>query len=88
MSARARERILSATLRSAFETEVKKLFNPLAIGVTFAGLLLDTVAPRPKPRAGPAQNTLLSSHAVPRTTTEVTGAGGADRQLVAGGVGR
>jgi len=26
--------------------------NPLAIGVTLGGLLLDVVAPRPKPRAG------------------------------------
>jgi hypothetical protein len=26
--------------------------NPLAIGVTLSGLLLDVVAPRPKPRAG------------------------------------
>jgi hypothetical protein len=26
--------------------------NPLAIGVTLAGLILDVVAPRPKPRAG------------------------------------
>ena len=26
--------------------------NPLAIGVTLGGLLLDFVAPRPKPRAG------------------------------------
>jgi len=26
--------------------------NPLAIGVTLGGLLLDLVAPRPKPRAG------------------------------------
>ncbi len=26
--------------------------NPLAIGVTLGGLLLDIVAPRPKPRAG------------------------------------
>jgi hypothetical protein len=26
--------------------------NPFAIGVTLGGLLLDVVAPRPKPRAG------------------------------------
>ncbi len=26
--------------------------NPLAIGMTLGGLLLDVVAPRPKPRAG------------------------------------
>ena len=26
--------------------------NPLAIGVSFGGLLLDLIAPRPKPRYG------------------------------------
>jgi len=26
--------------------------NPLAIGISAAGLLLDVIAPRPKPRAG------------------------------------
>jgi hypothetical protein len=26
--------------------------NPLAIGVTLGGLLLDVIAPRPKPRVG------------------------------------
>ena len=29
--------------------------NPLAIGVTLGGLLLDLVVPRPKPRVGCAQ---------------------------------
>jgi hypothetical protein len=29
--------------------------NPLAIGVSLGGLLLDLVAPRPKPRAGYVQ---------------------------------
>lgn len=29
--------------------------NPLAIGVTFGGLLLDVIAPRPKPRPGYAR---------------------------------
>jgi len=43
--------------------------NPLAIGVTLGGLLLDVVAPRPKPRAGLAyDSSLLSTRAVPRTT--------------------
>jgi len=28
------------------------LLNPLAIGVTIGGLLLDVITPRPKPRAG------------------------------------
>lgn len=41
--------------------------NPLAIGVTLGGLLLDRVAPRPKPRAGLAYETLRSAPAVPRT---------------------
>jgi hypothetical protein len=41
--------------------------NPLAIGVTFGGLLLDLVAPRPKPRAGLVHESLRSSPAVPRT---------------------
>ena len=41
--------------------------NPLAIGVSLGGLLLDRVAPRPKPRAGLAYESLRSSQAVPRT---------------------
>ena len=42
--------------------------NPLAIGVTLGGLLLDVVVPRPKPRAGlPSEPSLLSRRAVPRT---------------------
>jgi hypothetical protein len=36
------------------------VFNPLAIGVTLCGLLLDIVVPRPKPRVGaPPEPTLL-----------------------------
>jgi len=41
--------------------------NPLAIGVSLGGLFLDLVAPRPKPRAGLAYESLRSSRAVPRT---------------------
>ena len=42
--------------------------NPLAIGVTLGGLLPDTVAPRPKPRAGLAyESSLLSTRVVSRT---------------------
>ena len=42
--------------------------NPLAIGVTIGGLLLDIIAPRPKPRAGFAHEfSLLSARTVPRT---------------------
>jgi hypothetical protein len=45
--------------------------NPLAIGVTLGGLLLDVIAPRPKPRAGHAQeSSLLSVRAHPRTPQE------------------
>jgi hypothetical protein len=32
--------------------EVNEVPNPLAIGVTIGGLLLDIVVPRPKPRLG------------------------------------
>jgi hypothetical protein len=42
--------------------------NPLAIGVTLGGLLLDVVVPRPKPRTGFLREPLLlSPHAVSRT---------------------
>jgi hypothetical protein len=42
--------------------------NPLAIGITLGGLLLDIVVPRPKPRAGCAHElSLLSERAVSRT---------------------
>jgi hypothetical protein len=34
------------------DKEVNLMPNPLAIGVTLGGLLLDVVAPRPKPRYG------------------------------------
>ena len=42
--------------------------NPLAIGVTLGGLLLDVLVPRPKPRAGCTREPyLLSPRAVSRT---------------------
>ena len=42
--------------------------NPLAIGVTIGGLLLDVIAPRPKPRAGFSHEfSLLSQPAISRT---------------------
>ena len=42
--------------------------NPLAIGVTIGGLLLDVVVPRPKPRAGhPREPSLLSARLDSRT---------------------
>jgi hypothetical protein len=34
------------------------VINPLAIGVTIGGLLLDIVVPRPKPRVGTASSSL------------------------------
>jgi hypothetical protein len=42
--------------------------NPLAIGVTLGGLLLDVLVPRPKPRPGISREPfLLSPRAVSRT---------------------
>lgn len=42
--------------------------NPLAIGLTLGGLLLDVVVPRPKPRAGyPHEFSLLSTRTDSRT---------------------
>lgn len=44
------------------------MYNPLAIGVTLGGLLLDVVVPRPKPRVGhPLEPTLLSERTGART---------------------
>jgi hypothetical protein len=44
------------------------MLNPLAIGVTLGGLLLDVVVPRPKPRAGFSyESSLLSQRAGSRT---------------------
>ncbi len=37
------------------------MINPLAIGVTLGGLLLDIVVPRPKPQVGIAQEPLRSA---------------------------
>jgi hypothetical protein len=43
--------------------------NPLAIGVTLGGVLLDVLVPRPKPRAGiTRESSLLSPRAVSRTS--------------------
>jgi len=42
--------------------------NPLAIGVTIGGLLLDVVVPRPKPRAADLrESSLLSARTSSRT---------------------
>jgi hypothetical protein len=55
------------------DQEVKTLPNPFAIGVTLGGLLLDLVAPRPKPRLGyAAEPSLLSLRPEARTPTRAT----------------
>jgi hypothetical protein len=60
--------------------------NPLAIGVTLGGLLLEIVAPRPKPRAGFAyEPSLLSELAVSRTPRRATMIEGYDGAPVASG---
>jgi hypothetical protein len=53
--------------------EVNKLQGPLAIGVTLGGLLLDVIAPRPKPRTGLApEPSLTRRRADPRTPWSTT----------------
>ena len=44
------------------------MINPLAIGVTIGGLLLDIVVPRPKPRVGVASSSLPSARRRPEDT--------------------
>ena len=44
------------------------MINPLAIGVTIGGLLLDLVVPRPKPRVGTATSSLPSVRRRPEDT--------------------
>jgi hypothetical protein len=62
-----------AAIRKA-PKEVNQMPNPLAIGVTLGGLLLDVLVPRPKPRAGCAvEPSLLSTRAVVRTPWETQG---------------
>ena len=59
--------------------------NPLAIGVTLGGLLLDLVAPRPKPQAGkPFESSLLSLRADSRTPRRAE-VGEYERPPIAGG---
>jgi hypothetical protein len=55
--------------RKSFKEVKHQLPNPLAIGVTLGGLLLDVIAPRPKPRAGfaSAESSLLSARLDSRT---------------------
>jgi hypothetical protein len=62
------------------------MLNPLAIGVTLGGQLLDLFVPRPKPRAGfPAELSLLSQRTVTRTL-RVTAADEFGGRPVGGGV--
>ena len=50
------------------------MYNPLAIGVTLGGLLLDVVVPRPKPRVGhPLEPSLLSERTGARTARYTSG---------------
>jgi hypothetical protein len=59
--------------------------NPLAIGVTLGGLLLDVLAPRPKPRVGFAHEPfLLSPRAGTRTPWHEAGHEEYDNPPVAG----
>jgi hypothetical protein len=59
--------------------------NPLAIGVTLGGLLLDLVVPRPKPRAGMAYEPVHSTSAVPRTPWRVSALGEDEGASIASG---
>ena len=59
--------------------------NPLAIGVTLGGLLLDVLVPRPKPRAGISREPLLlSPRADSRTPQRVAAYEGYDMPPAAG----
>lgn len=61
------------------------MYNPLAIGVTLGGLLLDVVVPRPKPRVGlPLEPSLLSERTGARTARYAPG----DRARSSAGVER
>ena len=48
------------------------MLNPLAIGVTLGGLVLDVVVPRPKPRVGNSEFELLSQTPDRRTPLHTT----------------
>ena len=62
------------------------MLNPLAIGVTVGGLLLDVLVPRPKPRVGaPVESLLLSAPTGPRTARRTQPHDEHDRPLVASG---
>ena len=62
------------------------MLNPLAIGVTVGGLLLDALVPRTKPRVGaPVESSLLSAPPDPRTTRRTRQRAEHDGPLVASG---
>jgi hypothetical protein len=61
--------------RSNDPEEVKQMLNPLAIGVTLGGLVLDVVVPRPKPRVGTSIEFELLSQTPDRRTPLHTTAG-------------
>lgn len=58
--------IVDSSLRAVFDDRfqggVNQVMALLAIGVTLGGLLLDVIAPRPKPRSGASRGDLLSHH--------------------------
>jgi hypothetical protein len=75
-----------AAIQEIVSKEVNQMFNPLAIGVTLGGLLLDVVVPRPKPRAGISyESSLLSQRAVSRTPWHSAADGEYESQPIAGG---
>lgn len=62
------------------------MLNPLAIGVTLGGQLLDLLVPRPKPRAGyPVELSLLSQRTVTRTRPFTTADEFGGRPVAGGG---
>jgi hypothetical protein len=61
--------------------------NPLAIGVTLGGLLLDVLVPRPKPRAGIARESSLRSPPAVLRTPEASAHVEYERPPVASGAG-
>jgi hypothetical protein len=61
--------------------------NPLAIGVTLGGLLLDIIAPRPKPRTGyVTESSLLSTRIGSRTPQQAMLVAEYDGSPIAAGI--
>jgi hypothetical protein len=61
------------------------MLNPLAVGVTVGGLLLDMLVPRPKPRVGAFRGPSLLSTLRFEDTAAITGADEHDGPPVASG---